>query len=195
MVLSFHFGHMTNSLSVFRQIGWSGVDLSLYLSGFLISGLLFREYKTCGNIRVGHFLARRSIKIYPAYYTLVLGSIAVAIYFGSPYTWNAIWPSIISVQNYILSDGIWYHLWSMAVEEHFYVLLPIAFWLAINSTENPFNKLPQAVGVVMAFCLICRFVQGGISGYSHRRFDGLWICVLISYFWEFRPECINRNPL
>jgi peptidoglycan/LPS O-acetylase OafA/YrhL len=192
MVLSFHFGHMTNSPVIFRQIGWSGVDLFFILSGFLISGLLFREYKFSGHIRVGHFLAKRSMKLYPAYYVLVLGSIAIAMYFGSPYKWNAIWPSIVFVQNYVLSDGIWYHLWSMAVEEHFYILLPVAFWLATKHSKNPFGKLPHVTGGVIVFCLIGRCVLPLHLGYSHLRFDGLAFGVLIAYLWEFRPEVINQ---
>src|SRR4051812_10198021 len=41
------------------EFGWSGVDLFFVLSGFLVSGLLFREYLDRGNVRVGRFLIRR----------------------------------------------------------------------------------------------------------------------------------------
>ncbi|MGA3237994.1 MAG: acyltransferase [Bryobacteraceae bacterium] len=197
MVLGTHFGAMTSSMPILIQIGWTGVDLFFVLSGFLISGLLFREYKVSGNIRVGHFLARRSIKLYPAYYTLIIATIVIARVISIPYTWGAIWPSIVFVQNYYTQD-IWGHLWSMAVEEHFYVLLPIAFWLAIRTTKSPFDRLPQAASLVMIFCLICRCVsvwhdeQFTFPMQSHLRFDGLAFGVLISYFWEFRPEYINN---
>src|SRR6185503_20062984 len=52
--------------------GWIGVDLFFVLSGFLVSGLLFKEYIKFGNIRVGLFLIRRGFKIYPIYYIFYL---------------------------------------------------------------------------------------------------------------------------
>src|SRR5258708_988951 len=52
--------------------GWAGVDLFFVLSGFLISGLLFAEYRRGGTIRFRRFAIRRALKIYPAFYALVL---------------------------------------------------------------------------------------------------------------------------
>lgn len=55
-------------LEKIKYKGWSGVDLFFVLSGFLISGLLFKEMSRTGTIRVGRFLLRRGLKIWPAYY-------------------------------------------------------------------------------------------------------------------------------
>src|SRR5262245_57143280 len=52
--------------------GWVGVDLFFVLSGFLVSSLLFREARDTGRIAVGRFLVRRGLKIYPAFYALLL---------------------------------------------------------------------------------------------------------------------------
>src|SRR6266478_1802599 len=52
----------------FGNIGWVGVDLFFVLSGFLISGLLFSEYKTRSSISFRRFFIRRGLKIYPAFY-------------------------------------------------------------------------------------------------------------------------------
>src|ERR1700676_447782 len=52
----------------FGKIGWVGVDLFFVLSGFLISGLLFSEYKTRNSISSKRFFIRRGLKIYPAFY-------------------------------------------------------------------------------------------------------------------------------
>ena len=52
----------------FGNIGWVGVDLFFVLSGFLISGLLFSEYKTRNSISFKRFFIRRGLKIYPAFY-------------------------------------------------------------------------------------------------------------------------------
>src|SRR6266704_750332 len=50
------------------KAGWIGVDLFFVLSGFLVSGLLFKEHLKHGNIKVGLFLIRRGFKIYPLFY-------------------------------------------------------------------------------------------------------------------------------
>ena len=50
---------------VWRDIGWIGVDLFFVLSGFLVSGVLFKEYSETGRLRVGLFLIGRGMKIYP----------------------------------------------------------------------------------------------------------------------------------
>jgi len=52
--------------------GQVGVDLFFVLSGFLISGLLFGEYKQRQAINFWRFFVRRSLKIRPSYYVLVL---------------------------------------------------------------------------------------------------------------------------
>src|SRR5688572_16524528 len=49
-------------------MGWIGVDLFFTLSGFLVSGLLFKEYLKFGDIQPKRFLIRRGFKIYPIYY-------------------------------------------------------------------------------------------------------------------------------
>ena len=51
--------------------GWVGVELFFVLSGFLVSGLLFAEYKKHGDISVKRFYVRRGLKIYPAFYFLI----------------------------------------------------------------------------------------------------------------------------
>src|SRR5208337_3375533 len=64
-------------LDLWRQAGWVGVDLFFVLSGFLVSGLLFQEYRMDGQVSLGRFLLRRGFKIYPAFYTLLLVTVIV----------------------------------------------------------------------------------------------------------------------
>jgi peptidoglycan/LPS O-acetylase OafA/YrhL len=52
--------------------GWIGVDLFFILSGFLVSGLLFTEYKNTGSFRPGSFLIRRGFKLYPSLFFFIL---------------------------------------------------------------------------------------------------------------------------
>src|SRR5438046_3761325 len=64
--------HVPGWEALLVQFGWAGVDLFFVLSGFLISGLLFSEYRQNGMIRFARFALRRALKIYPAFYFFVL---------------------------------------------------------------------------------------------------------------------------
>src|SRR5271168_36950 len=61
-------GAIQSAFDLWMRAGWIGVDLFFVLSGFLVSGLLFREYARYGDVRAGRFLLRRGLKIYPAFY-------------------------------------------------------------------------------------------------------------------------------
>ena len=197
LVLGHHFGDKVYGVSswipLWTQIGWSGVDLFFVLSGFLISGLLFREYKSNGALRIGRFLMRRGLKIYPAYYVVLLGS---ALTVNVPSKWTRIAADFFFVQNY--TSGLWGHLWSMAVEEHFYILLPFSFWVVMRfKRDNPFGNVPAVTGIVMVLCLTLRSIPFWLNqpyafpAQSQLRFDGLALGVLLSYLWEFRPTVID----
>src|SRR5438067_582225 len=59
------------------RAGWVGVDLFFVLSGFLVSGLLFREYQQSGRVGAWRFLVRRGFKIYPAYFALLVVGLVI----------------------------------------------------------------------------------------------------------------------
>jgi peptidoglycan/LPS O-acetylase OafA/YrhL len=67
---------------VWKETGWAGVDLFFVLSGFLISGLLFSEYKKKQSIDLPRFFIRRGFKIYPAFYLMLLTTFLVAASYG-----------------------------------------------------------------------------------------------------------------
>src|SRR6188474_3449733 len=96
-------------------MGWVGVDLFFVLSGFLVSGLLFREYLREGTVHVTRFLIRRGLKIYPAFYVFLL----LSVWFGVTVRQAQIPPrllvgEILFLQNYV--GRLWPHTWSLAVE-------------------------------------------------------------------------------
>lgn len=117
-------GHHAQTFPVWTRTGWVGVDLFFVLSGFLISGLLYSEYKKRQNISVGRFFIRRGLKIYPAFYFFLAATLAaqLLLYKGSvplkPYLYE-----MLFIQNYHFA--IWQHTWSLAVEEHFYIALAL----------------------------------------------------------------------
>ena len=62
---------------MWTKIGWAGVDLFFVLSGFLISGLLFTEWKTHHTIRLSRFYIRRGLKLYPGLYVLLAATAVI----------------------------------------------------------------------------------------------------------------------
>ena len=75
---------MSPLLNVWQRGGWVGVDLFFVLSGFLVSGLLFREFTRSQSIQAGRFLLRRGLKIYPAFYCF-LGLSLLMLSIGQPF--------------------------------------------------------------------------------------------------------------
>jgi peptidoglycan/LPS O-acetylase OafA/YrhL len=171
--------------------GWSGVDLFFVLSGFLIGGLLFEEIQRTGTVKVRRFLLRRGFKIWPSYFCLLAASAAMYAYAAhSPReTFWAYFPNMVHLQNYLgMPDGAG-HTWSLAVEEHFYVVLPLVLLLLAKTRWGlkPRWFTGLAVGFLLSV-LTVRAVsthQGGLwfpqLGQTHLRLDALLCGVLLAF--------------
>src|ERR1051325_8397891 len=126
-----------------HRLGWAGGDLFFVLSGLLVGGLLFRELRTRSALDVRRFVVRRGFKIWPAYY-VYLGFVLVlyASARGSTITQalERLWPNLLHVQNYMPGRRLGLplmHTWSLAVEEHFYLLLPALLVLLTSGAKAP----------------------------------------------------------
>lgn len=115
----------------FWGLGEFGVRVFFVISGFLITGLLMQELADGGRIRLGQFYLRRTLRIFPPYYTLLV-ALGVAAAFGA----FALAPHDLArgatyTSNYYLGRS-WFlaHTWSLSVEEQFYLLWPAALLLA-----------------------------------------------------------------
>jgi len=175
--------------------GWIGVDLFFVLSGFLVSGLLFREHEKFGSIHAKHFLLRRGFKIYPAFWLLIACSYVFFMLQKHPVELNQILFELLFVQNY--KRGVWGHTWSLAVEEHFYFLLTALMFIltARRASANRFKIIPLLFLIVGLVCLALRLAvaSGNPFNYytylypSHLRLDSLSFGVFISYLYHQYP--------
>lgn len=108
--------------------GSHGVTLFFVLSGFLITRLLVAEMDQDGRLRLGAFYWRRALRLLPA---LLLIS-AVFLIAGGP--WDSVWRALTYTSNFHAVDGgsIYplQHTWSLAIEEHFYLVWPFVIALA-----------------------------------------------------------------
>ncbi|WP_116790531.1 acyltransferase family protein [Flavobacterium psychrotrophum] len=194
-------------LPCFAKFGWSGVDLFFVLSGFLISLQLFGQIKFGQRISLRQFFIKRIFRIFPAYF------LTVALYFCIPIfrekeALPPLWKFITFTQNFGLNlkdSGTFSHAWSLCVEEHFYLLLPL-----------------MLLGLVLTGCfkksywlLILLFILGFVlrwysynylflpkAGYeynwmywykyiyypTYNRLDGLLTGVTIAALYRFMPD-------
>src|SRR5262249_5498273 len=149
--------------------------------------LLFHEYKQTHKIRPGRFLLRRGFKIYPQFYLFILASLGVKLFFREPAAPSAVLAEVGFVQNY--AAGMWAHTWSLAVEEHFYLLLIAAIvWLTRRGGPDPFSALPKLAcglcGVILGMRVITWLLYPATSDYahvfpSHLRMDSLLAGVIL----------------
>jgi len=182
--------------TVWYRGGWTGVDLFFVLSGFLISGLLFNEYRKRGDINIKRFLLRRSFKIYPAFWFLLTVTFVVNTASGEAIYRGGFLSELLFIQNY--HPGIWQHTWSLAVEEHFYIFLSLLFFVFLvvgkKLDTNSFAFVPRLFFCIAAICLFFRFVSVNYVPFSyetdieqtHLRIDSLFFGVFLSYLWTFR---------
>jgi peptidoglycan/LPS O-acetylase OafA/YrhL len=127
--------------SLLAGAGWMGVDLFFVLSGFLITGILYDTAHTEHKAR--NFYARRALRIFPLFYAVLFGLLLLTpilhmhwrpehlLYFF--YLSNI---SLLLVPGFQLPSQ-WVnlgHLWSLAVEEQFYLLWPFVVWRVRSRT-------------------------------------------------------------
>ncbi len=187
-------------LGMWQRGGWIGVDLFFVLSGFLISGLLFAEHQRYGAIQFKRFFIRRGFKIYPPFYFLIAVTVVQGLAVGASVPLGRLTAEVFYLQNYL--EPIWDHTWSLAVEEHFYLLLPLILVLMIRTTNDPaapFRRFPAVCAIVAILCLMARiansfrpFTYDTHLAPTHLRIDSLLFGCLISYFYHFARERFDR---
>lgn len=115
------------SSDYFGVYGNFGVRVFFVISGFLITTLLMKERTDTGTISLKDFYVRRAFRIFPAAYTFILVALVTH--------WNVLsWTDVVTAVTYTSNhhpDGHWItgHLWSLSVEEQFYLIWPLAFLL------------------------------------------------------------------
>lgn len=175
------------------KAGWMGVDLFFVLSGFLVSGLLFKQYLNDQKVHVGNFLIRRGFKIYPLFYLMIGATILFKLMFGKTIDRYDLISELLFVQNYL--GSMWNHTWSLAIEEHFYIGLSLFIFIMVR--YKLLENIKLFVSVCLFFfvgCLALRIYNHMSYDYkdlthsfpTHLRIDSLLFGVFLSYFYHFR---------
>jgi peptidoglycan/LPS O-acetylase OafA/YrhL len=124
--------------------GTWGVPVFFGLSGLLITKLLLDEHKQTGAIDLKGFYIRRAFRILPP----MLVYLAVVASAGLLQSGREVWSSVFFFRNYLPWQlGGWYsgHLWSLSVEEHFYLFWPaLLIWFGVRRAWIPALALSLA---------------------------------------------------
>src|SRR6266480_5536075 len=127
-------------------VGWMpggllGVDLFFVVSGFLITSLLIAELQNAGRIALGAFYRRRALRLLPALAAVLFVTVVmigtfwpqeVARFRGdlvASFGYVTNWWFIVRHESYFIASGRpspFQHLWSLALEEQFYLVWPLA---------------------------------------------------------------------
>ena len=130
-------------LPIFTKEG-DGVEFFFVLSGFLITYLLLKEYNKTGNVSIKQFYLRRVFRIWPLYVLIILIGLLLLGYiypliYHKPYFNFPIWKWIIlyiiflpNLAIKLYPMGLLYPLWSIGVEEQFYLFWAPVFKLCRN---------------------------------------------------------------
>src|SRR6476469_8690568 len=179
-VMLFHAGN------TYATAGFIGVDVFLVLSGFLITLLLLRELRSTGRVAFGAFWMRRARRLLPA---LILVLLAVAIFGAFVATDDEalglrgdLLGSLFYVQNwrFVLSGASYFtqfgspsplrHMWSLAIEEQWYLVWPLMLFGIMALTRR---NLRAVVAIILglaagsALLMAALYHQGGDSSRAY----------------------------
>jgi peptidoglycan/LPS O-acetylase OafA/YrhL len=180
------------------SLGLFGVDLFFVLSGFLLGGSCLSRASAPHSLR--SFYRQRAARILPLYFIfLVLGSLLLSFVFSSPkYGWiqrpdAPLWPFFLQLQNFQMAHlgklgPYWLSpTWSLAVQVHFYLVLPLVIY--------KYHRSRALVPVLLAFILGALLLRGvlwltvtndGVPNYilTPCRWDSLFIGVLGAWIYR-----------
>lgn len=148
------------------DIGYVGVTMFFVLSGFLITGVLIENWHD--KLRIKRFYIRRFFKIYPMYIFCLIISI-ITLNFQGYLNWQwflisdgariKVLSHFIFLQNYFPYVKLLWHTWSLAVEEHFYLIYPLLLAIVFNVYKQEAKRRAAAIWVIILFIIIINIIR------------------------------------
>ncbi|WP_266156555.1 acyltransferase family protein [Dyella silvatica] len=210
-VMLFHsyiVGGIGERFAMLQNYGWMGVDLFFVLSGYLIGSQLLKPLSRGEPLSFTDFYLRRAFRVLPVLWLML------ALYFMWPACREAagiqpLWQFLTFTLNFLIDyqhNKAFSHLWSLCVEEHFYLLFPwLAWWLTRRPSTARFIAICVALvitgmalrGYVWQYSMApvrdlddgrfgLRFVEG-IYYPTYTRLDGLLAGVVLATIKAYRP--------
>jgi peptidoglycan/LPS O-acetylase OafA/YrhL len=197
-VMGYHFHSFNTGYSFvswieypLKNFGREGVNLFFTLSGFLVGGLLLKQYAEAGRIDARRFIIRRIFKIWPAYYVLIL----FHVFAGRHPNDTFLFQNLTHMQNYLGTSIS--QTWSLAVEEHFYLFLPALLLLFVRFKVGANAIIATLLGicgiVLLARCAVVSTGDLDASLFQTQyRIDSLLFGVILAAFYWMKPEVYKK---
>lgn len=176
--------------------GFIGVDIFFVISGFLITGILLRDMRE-GHYSIWRFYARRIRRIFPALLSVLVASLALGWVVLMPDEFKKLSQSISAASGFFANVHFWkqsgyfdmtaerkplLHLWSLGVEEQFYILWPLLLWLGLKFRRVVLPLIAVLTVASLSFSIL-RSPAHSISSFflPHTRFWELMLGGLLAY--------------
>jgi peptidoglycan/LPS O-acetylase OafA/YrhL len=168
--------------------GFIGVDVFFVISGYLISGIIFKEL-TAGEFSFLHFYSRRARRIFPALFLVLLTSCVVGWVVLLADEYALLGKHVAAGAGFIQNLVLWaesgyfdqaadlkplLHLWSLGVEEQFYIFWPLILWVLVKQRLNILAALLVFTALSFALCVVLTLTHQTAAFYSP-----------LTRFWEF----------
>src|SRR5215216_5304211 len=206
------------------ELGWAqggllGVGMFFTLSGYLITDLLLGQRDAVGHLRLGDFWLRRARRLLPALFLMVAVVVAWVTLFDRSHlpslrgyvvaaaVYMSNWWNIVRHASYFSRFGPpppLDHLWSLAVEEQFYLVWPFLLWLGLRYARGRYRMAGLTLAVaVLSATVMALLYQPGVDptrvyeGTDTRAF-GLLVGAALAMVWpsrRLRGTAFRRHPL
>ncbi len=187
-------------LDDFLRGGYFGVDIFFVLSGFLITSLLLDERESSGAVRMRSFYGRRALRLMPAL-VVMLGVVSIVLVLDGS-TWSSLWPTVRSSLFYYQNwHSVWDetqlaaefgHLWSLSIEEQFYIVWPVVLLAMVALWKRQSVRVAAlALGVLWVVWYRIQVWNSGV-GWAYvfvrtdTRIDALLIGCLVAFLFQWQ---------
>lgn len=191
--------------------GFMGVEVFFVISGYLITSLLLTERRRTGTVSLRHFWMRRARRLLPALFVMLGVTTAVTLLFYdeqvevlrgdvlAALTYTSNWWQIAAERSYFADLAFLKHLWSLAIEEQFYLLWPPLLALALGRLGR--RRTMRLMLLVALFSTLLLAVSRGSNELADpsgayyatwNRLSGLLLGSLLAFVWA--PHMMRGTP-
>jgi peptidoglycan/LPS O-acetylase OafA/YrhL len=198
-----------------HEVGWApggflGVEVFFVVSGYLITSLLLNERRETGRVNVKAFYLRRARRLLPALYLLLAVVVGWCLLFVpdaipmlrgdviAALTYTSNWWQIISHHSYFAEAGrpeVLKHLWSLAIEEQFYLTWPFLLMFGLRRIGRERMLISVIAGALASTLLLALLAHGSIDDAYYNTFSRLSGLLLGSALaFPYAPYRIRGTP-